>query len=105
ASALEQNLAPLLDAVPAGSEIAIPTSNPPSIFGFNRHPGYHPRIAAMPINPGILDRSIADLRDQAKNNALPSKTYIAIVEQSPEVQLGTTAAQPEESLHVIVGRW
>ena len=32
-------------------------------------------------------------------------SYVAIVEQSPEVELGTKAANEEGSYHVIIGKW
>ncbi len=59
----------------------------------------------MPLNPGTLERSLSDTWQQLTDNSLPPRTYVAVVELSPEVQFGTSAAKPEESLHVIVGQW
>ncbi len=36
---------------------------------------------------------------------LPTRAYIAIVEKSPECQLGISSAVEESSFHVIYGRW
>ncbi|MCH8046597.1 MAG: hypothetical protein IID44_23060 [Planctomycetes bacterium] len=33
------------------------------------------------------------------------RSYVAIVDRSPEVELGLESAQEEASFHVIVGRW
>jgi hypothetical protein len=37
--------------------------------------------------------------------ALPPRSYIAITETGPEVALGMTGAEEEDSFHVIVGQW
>ncbi len=38
-------------------------------------------------------------------SGLEPGSYVAVVRFSPEVELGTSAAQPVASLHLIVGRW
>ncbi len=40
-----------------------------------------------------------------KTVALPPRSYIAIVESSPESQTGLENAEQESSLHIIYGRW
>jgi hypothetical protein len=121
-SVMLEQLLPLLDADRSGPAVNVTGSNAPSFFGFNRDRQYPQRIntygkpvatygppdnpgGVWPTNAGILARSLSNLRNHALNNSLPFKTYVAIVEQSPEVQLGTSAAKSEESLHVIVGQW
>jgi hypothetical protein len=47
----------------------------------------------------ILERSLQHASD------LPPRTFVAITETSPEVELGTASAREESSLHVIVGGW
>jgi hypothetical protein len=39
------------------------------------------------------------------SRSLMPNSYVAIVERSPEVELGTPAAREEASFHVILGRW
>jgi hypothetical protein len=53
----------------------------------------------------VLEASIAAVRDQLERKALAPRTYIAIVERGPDVQLGTDAANEEASLHVVTGIW
>jgi hypothetical protein len=45
------------------------------------------------------------VREQLNSDKLPPRTYIAIVETSPEMELGTHSANEESSLHVVIGRW
>jgi hypothetical protein len=117
-----QQLQPMLEANRSGPIVDVADRNAPSFFGFSRERQYAQRInasgrpvatygppdypgAVWPVNAGILDRSLADMREQLMNNSLPPRTYVAVVDSSPEVQWGTPAARSEESLHVIVGQW
>ncbi len=54
-----------------------------------------------------LERAIASLRSpHGGDGALATRgSYAAIVEQSPEVELGVESAREEASFHVILGRW
>jgi hypothetical protein len=54
---------------------------------------------------GTLERELADLVEQMVKDKLPPKTYVAVVESSPEVELGTPSAREESSFHVIRGQW
>jgi len=54
---------------------------------------------------GTLERELFDLVQQMIKEKLPPKTYIAVVESSPEVELGTPSAREEASFHVIRGEW
>jgi hypothetical protein len=54
---------------------------------------------------GVLERTLRQVREQLNSNTLPPRTYIAIVEMSPEMELGTRSANEESSLHVVIGRW
>jgi len=54
---------------------------------------------------GTLERELAALVEQMVKNKLPPRTYVAVVESSPEVELGTPAAREESSFHVIKGEW
>ena len=51
----------------------------------------------------ILERQLADANGQLKN--LPSRSYLAIVEVSPEVPLGVQRTQEVSSFHLIMGKW
>jgi len=50
---------------------------------------------------GLLEFSIAE----AKSLSLEPGSYVAIVERSPEVVRGTSAAREEAGFHVILGTW
>jgi hypothetical protein len=93
-----------------------------SVFGLYRHqvpymqsPQYRPGNAGYnqlynggsptTQNTGTLERELADLVEQMIKDKLPPKTYVAVVESSPEVELGTPSAHEESSFHVIRGEW
>ena len=87
-----------------------------SFFGLggrNRYGGRYPLAAAI-VNialpeafqkTSVLERSIREVTDQLKNDSLPARTYVAVVETSPEMELGTSAAREEGSFHIVVGKW
>jgi len=56
---------------------------------------------------GRMEKSLAVLNAHNSSRARPLApgTYIAVVEQSPEVVLGVRRAKEEASYHVIFGRW
>ncbi len=54
---------------------------------------------------GILERSLTAIQEELLSGQLPPRSYIAIVEHSPEMQLGAPSAHEEASLHVVVGSW
>jgi hypothetical protein len=115
-SAFLQQLQPLWNANLTEVSVVVPSGNS-DLFGFRRQQYDQNRYAmGIPVsnasaqpstgaNTGMLERSLADTQDQLMKGALPARTYVAIVESSPEVQWGTPAARPEESLHIIVGQW
>lgn len=77
-----------------------------SIFGFSRRYYYGPRWSrgrSLPPsqNTGRLERSLAG----AGLGSLAPGSYVAVVQQSPEVVLGTPVARQEASFHVIFGKW
>ncbi len=41
----------------------------------------------------------------ANPTGLKPRTYVAIVERSPEVEYGVASSEEEQSLHVVAGRW
>jgi hypothetical protein len=53
---------------------------------------------------GVLEKSLLKLHLPSHGDWLAPRSYIAIVEQSPEVELGTIARE-ESSFHVIYGKW
>lgn len=53
---------------------------------------------------GILERSLNESL-YSRSGRLESRTYVAIVERSPEVATGYERAREEASFHVILGRW
>jgi hypothetical protein len=52
-----------------------------------------------------LERSLRETFQAALLRQLPARTYLAIVERSPEFELGLDEAADESSLHVIYGHW
>ncbi len=64
--------------------------------------------AALPDatqNTSVLERTIREAGEQLKNDKLPVRSYVAVVESSPEVELGAAAAREEASIHIVVGKW
>jgi hypothetical protein len=53
----------------------------------------------------MLERSLSETLNAAVQQGLPPRSYVAIVERSPEFELGLESAADESSLHVIYGRW
>jgi hypothetical protein len=54
---------------------------------------------------GILERSVAEALGAAAGQRLLPRSYVALVERSPEFEAGLESASDESSLHVIYGRW
>lgn len=52
-----------------------------------------------------LESGLAEAQRRLAESKLAPRTYVAIVERSPEVELGVAAAREEASFHVILGRW
>ncbi len=116
-SAVKEIMAVLNDNQPRRPEAMI-NRNDRSFFGLNRqgvqyqpyyYPGMNYRVNGnepeATQQTGVLERSLAAVQDELLAGRVPPKTYIAIVNQSPEVQLGTPSAHEEASLHVVVGKW
>ncbi|MEX2142580.1 MAG: hypothetical protein WD894_25225 [Pirellulales bacterium] len=80
-----------------------------SIFGIRRQ--YYGRRFINPGMPmsvmqtGMLEQSLSETLRAAVEQGLPPRSYVAIVERSPEFELGLESAEDESSLHVIYGRW
>ncbi len=56
-------------------------------------------------NTGVLERTIRETAEQLKNDRMPVRSYVAVVEASPDAELGTPAAKEEASFHLVVGKW
>jgi hypothetical protein len=101
--------------------VDLSSQNGMGLFGFDRDQRYRqqmgafgrPMVAYVPqdnsaplsASAGMLERSLSEVRNRLLSDSLPPRNYVAVVDQSPEVQLGTVSARPEESAHVIVGEW
>ena len=113
-------LLPLL----AANEPQVPIANAEvgrgGFFGLNRRRPYYqggvyapaayigpnsPAYAAVPPSGGNLERSFSEINQRIATGDLPPRTYIAVVERSPEFQPGTSLAKEEASFHVVVGTW
>ena len=89
---------------PAGVELG----GSRSIFGIRRR--YYNRYGSMAgilgtAETGMLEHSLTDVLDEAVGRNLARQSYIAVVERSPEFELGLDSATEESSLHVIYGHW
>jgi hypothetical protein len=94
---------------------------PPSSYGYSSRRRYYRYWAAVnnALSPASLisSRLESGLREAVlgpgphaswiKPNgfALPKRSYLAIVERSPEVVFGVDNPREEDSLHVVVGSW
>jgi hypothetical protein len=88
--------------------LQFPTGAQSSVFqtsqGYSRYSnmsryGMGGNVATPAEAETILERSLHHASD------LPPRSFVAITETSPEVELGTPAAHEESSLHVVIGRW
>jgi hypothetical protein len=106
------------------NEPQVPNSNGEAgrggFFGLNRRRPYYqggiyappayispnsPAFTAAPQNGGLLERSFNEIGQAIAAGSLPPRTYVAVVEHSPEFQGGTSQAKEEASFHVVVGSW
>ena len=67
----------------------------------------HTRSSALYVSQGTsrMENTIARLHGSLANDELEPRTYIAIVDRSPEVEVGLDSFRDEDSFHIIVGRW
>jgi hypothetical protein len=72
-----------------------PTTSPPPDGSFQIA-----NSGPAPQHDSILERSLHDW-----TQSLEPRSFVAIVEKSPEVVLGLDSAREEASLHVVVGQW
>jgi hypothetical protein len=70
----------------------VPQGGSPPLFTVNFGPA--------PQHESVLERSLRDW-----TQSLGPQSFVAIVEQSPEVALGIDSVHEEASLHVIAGEW
>jgi len=90
--------------VPEGMEI----TGSHSIFGIRRRYYGRPYMGTpvtMTPETGSLERALDETLRAASLGELPTRSYIAIVERSPEFELGLDSATEESSYHIIYGRW
>jgi hypothetical protein len=52
-----------------------------------------------------MEAGLAEALQQVTGGKLEPRSYVAIVEHSPETELGTPAAREEAGFHVVVGHW
>jgi hypothetical protein len=86
----------------------VQTRGTQSIFGIRRR--YYPRQFSTVQTPtggdtSLLERSLHKAIDDARLRQLPPRSYVAVVDRSPEFEIGVENATEESSLHVIYGRW
>jgi hypothetical protein len=81
------------------------------VRGRYRYYGPPVKMPARSMRGGVvaeddrLESALDDVQRQLAQAKLEPRTYVAIVERSPEVELGIPGAREEASFHVILGRW
>jgi len=79
------------------------------VFGlrYYRSPYGNPAIAPPTQQTSRLEASLAEVQALAGAGFSPLEpgSYVAVVDQSPEVVLGAASAHLEASYHVILGKW
>lgn len=90
-------------------EMAYPPgmSDPPAAYrGRRRWYSSNYPTAGPTQKTSILERTIGDVeRSGWDADSLPRRSYLAVADLSPEVEIGTPLAEPEVSLHLIHGTW
>jgi hypothetical protein len=84
----------------------------PGVFGLSAArqyafgPGWRYRtIQTQKQDTSLLERAIAEPLEQVKDNRLPPRTYLAIVDFSPAMEPGAADAREEASFHLVIGHW
>ncbi len=69
--------------------------------------GYYGDAPAPAATTSLLESSIQGIARISSSplGKLGPRSYAAVVRFSPEVELGTPAARPESSLHLVIGTW
>lgn len=62
-------------------------------------------LDAPSLRTGVLERGIGASCSMSSSHKLGPRTYVAVMETSPEVSIGVESAREESSFHVILGRW
>jgi hypothetical protein len=63
-----------------------------------------PRVTVS-VENSRLERALEETLVAASLGQLPRGSYVAVVERSPEFELGIDSATEESSFHIIFGRW
>ncbi len=70
-------------------------------LGYNRNQN----IDSATLHTSILERALVELTDGSNPVLSQPRTYVAIVDRSPEVSFGLKSVKEEDSFHVILGKW
>jgi len=84
-----------------------------SMFGMSRRrywmwSGSNSALDPPTFSTSRLEQALVSARNRYPSNSDPlatPRTYLAIVQRSPEVTFGTPGARQEESFHVVFGSW
>lgn len=90
--------------------------NPPGVdpmdyqYSYRRRYYYYGYTGNGPspmVSTGLMEGSIQETAEVSPSrlDGLPPGSYAAVVRLSPEVELGTSIALPEASLHLVIGSW
>ncbi|HEY2148794.1 MAG TPA: hypothetical protein VGH32_12715, partial [Pirellulales bacterium] len=67
--------------------------------------GYSSQLFTVNFGPASQHESVLERSLRDWTQSLGPRSFVAIVEQSPEVVLGLDSAHEEASLHVVAGEW
>ncbi|NLS92898.1 MAG: hypothetical protein GXX96_12155 [Planctomycetaceae bacterium] len=91
--------------------------NPPGVdptdyqYSYNRRYYYYNSYGgngpAPMVGTSLMEGAIQEIAQTSPSrlDGLPPGSYAAVARLSPEVELGTTIARPEASLHLVIGSW
>jgi hypothetical protein len=74
-------------------------------YYYRSYPTTMPGTQLAPRAPGLIEDQIERALQFADSNDFGARTYIAIVDRSPEQEIGLDSVDEESGFHVIVGRW
>jgi hypothetical protein len=66
---------------------------------------YSPQLFTANFGPASQHESILERNLRDRSQSLGPRSFVAIVDQSPEVVLGIDSAKEEASLHIVAGEW
>lgn len=85
-----------------------PEIDPTGTMPYRRSRRYYygqSQVPAPDFDTSMLERRWTRLRNEVANGKLAPRTYLAILADAGELELGTDEARPEASAHIVEGVW